>query len=173
MRRSPEEFNDSGIPMGYLITFRTYGTWLHGDRRGSVDRFHNIYGTPYLPPGPSRQRYERKLMKMPPVKLDSRRRAAVRRSLQETCSKRKWKLWVSNVRSNHVHSVVTAQCRSLTVLNVLKAHATRTMRESGCWSSEQTPGHIVAVGRNSGLRKISWTRLCMLNLNRATPCFNL
>ena len=108
--------------MGYLITFRTYGTWLHGDRRGSVDRFHNIYGTPKLPPSSSRQQYERKLMKMPSVKLNSRRRAAVKRSLSETCTKRKWTLWVSNVRTNHVHSVVTAHCRSLTVLNVLRAH---------------------------------------------------
>ena len=79
MHRSPEELNDSGIPLGYLITFRTYGTWLHGDPRGSVDRFHNIYGTPKLPPSPIRQEYERRLMKMPPVKLDlaaqNRRRA--------------------------------------------------------------------------------------------------
>ena len=125
MRRSPEEFNDSGVPMGYLITFRTYGTWLHGDPRGSVDRFHNIYGTPKLPPSPSRQRYERQLMKMPPVKLDSQRRAAVERSLGETCSKRKWKLWASSVRTNHVHSVVSAQCRSLAVLQVLKAPSAR------------------------------------------------
>jgi REP element-mobilizing transposase RayT len=63
-------------------------------------------------------------MKMPPVKLDSPRRAAVERSLVETCSERKWKLWVSNVRTNHVHLVVTAQSPSLTVLRVLKAHAT-------------------------------------------------
>jgi hypothetical protein len=124
MRQSSEEFNASGVPMGYLITFRTYGTWLHGDRRGSVDRFHNIYGTPKLPASPRRQENERRLMKMPPVKLDSRRRAAVMRSLRETCIKRKWTLWASSVRTNHVHSVVTAQCASLTVLRVLKAHAT-------------------------------------------------
>ena len=37
------------IPLGYLITFRAYGTWLHGDRRRSVDRFHNQYGTPDIP----------------------------------------------------------------------------------------------------------------------------
>jgi len=151
MRRIAEEFNDTGIPIGYFITFRTYGTWLHGDRRGSVDRFHNIYGTPMLPPNPNRERYERKLMKMPPVKLNSLRRSAVGRSLRETCSKREWKLWASSVRTNHVHSVVTAPCRSLIVLNVLKAHATRTMRESGCWSSERTPWAY------RGSRKKLWT----------------
>lgn len=26
-----QEFNDDNIPLGYLITFRSYGTWQHGD----------------------------------------------------------------------------------------------------------------------------------------------
>ena len=33
-------------PAGHFLTFRTYGTWLHGDARGSVDRFHNVPGEP-------------------------------------------------------------------------------------------------------------------------------
>src|SRR5688572_30293307 len=43
------DYFDEGIPFGYHITFRAYGTWLHGDSRGSVDRFHNRFGTPRLP----------------------------------------------------------------------------------------------------------------------------
>jgi hypothetical protein len=43
-------WNDTDIPLAHLITFRSYGTWLHGDKRGSVDRFHNQYKSPYLPP---------------------------------------------------------------------------------------------------------------------------
>ncbi|HEX9659180.1 MAG TPA: hypothetical protein VGA18_02730, partial [Rhodothermales bacterium] len=35
-------------PLAYLITFTTYGTWLHGDERGSVDPGHSIPGTPPL-----------------------------------------------------------------------------------------------------------------------------
>ena len=43
------KYNPFG-PMGYLITFNTYGTWLHGDARGSVDRHgKNIPGTPVIP----------------------------------------------------------------------------------------------------------------------------
>ena len=150
MRRS-EEFNNPGVPLGYLITFRTYGTWLHGDPRGSVDRFHNTYGTSKLPPSPLRQQYERRLMKADPVRLDAPRRAAVQRSLGETCTKRKWKLWVSSVRTNHVHSVVTAPCSSLTVLSGLKARATRAMREGGWWNSKRTPW------ADRGSRKKLWT----------------
>ncbi len=36
-------WNDTDIPLAYLITFRSYGTWLHGDERGSVNRFRNQY----------------------------------------------------------------------------------------------------------------------------------
>src|SRR5689334_19440827 len=41
-------WNDTDVPLGYLITFRCYGTWLHGDERGAIDRFHNRYKAPYL-----------------------------------------------------------------------------------------------------------------------------
>jgi hypothetical protein len=34
-------WNDTDLPLGYLITFRCYGTWLHGDDRGSIDRKAN------------------------------------------------------------------------------------------------------------------------------------
>ena len=43
-------WNDTDIALAYLITFRSYGTWLHGDDRGSIDRFHNRYKSPYIPP---------------------------------------------------------------------------------------------------------------------------
>ena len=86
------EFSDDHIPLAYFITFRTYGTWLHGDSRGSVDRLHNTYGTPRLPPNPLRRNYERGLLKRPPVKLTATRRAAVERGIRDTCKIRKW-LW--------------------------------------------------------------------------------
>jgi hypothetical protein len=35
------EFSNDRIPLGYFITFRCYGSWLHG-RAGSVDRFFTI-----------------------------------------------------------------------------------------------------------------------------------
>jgi hypothetical protein len=61
MSRPHREFSDDHTPLAYLITFRSYGTWLHGDPRGSVDRFHNVYGTPRLPPNSQREKYERRL----------------------------------------------------------------------------------------------------------------
>ncbi len=43
-------WNDTDIPLAFLITFRCYGTWLHGDQSGSIDRFHNRYKSPYIEP---------------------------------------------------------------------------------------------------------------------------
>jgi hypothetical protein len=56
-----EEFRVEHIPLGYLITIRAYGTWLHGTA-GSVDRFHNKYGTPRLPANEKRRQYNQRLL---------------------------------------------------------------------------------------------------------------
>ncbi len=146
-----QEFSDDHTPIAYLITFRSYGTWLHGDRRGSVDRFHNIYGTPRLPRNLPRERRERSLMTRPPVRLNAKRRVAIELGIRETCKIRKWELWAFNIRTNHVHSVVTATCGSKKVLAALKANATRTMREWNCWSSENSPWSY------RGSRRSLWT----------------
>ncbi|HWY68950.1 MAG TPA: hypothetical protein VNX88_09810 [Terriglobales bacterium] len=45
------------IPLAYLITFRCYGTWLHGDERGSIDRHQNQYQSPYIVPNPNWHTY--------------------------------------------------------------------------------------------------------------------
>jgi len=41
-------WNNTDTPLAYFISFRSYGTWLHGDERGSIDRFNNCYGEPAL-----------------------------------------------------------------------------------------------------------------------------
>ena len=46
MTPSHREFSDDHIPLAYFITFRSYGTWLHGDKRGSVDRLHRRFVLP-------------------------------------------------------------------------------------------------------------------------------
>jgi len=127
------------VPFGYLITFRAHGTWLHGDARGSIDRFHNRYGMPDIPPNERWHRYNELMTKLEPVNLDRTRRAAIGDAIKETCEFRKWKLYAENVRTNHVHAVVRAPCDPEVVLRALKANATRKMRESGCWTSTQTP----------------------------------
>jgi len=62
-------WNDTDIPLAYLISFRTYGTWLHGDKRGSIDRFHNRYRSPYIPPNEKWHRYNQEQLKTEPLIL--------------------------------------------------------------------------------------------------------
>ena len=104
-------WNDIDIPLAYLITFRSYGTWLHGDVRGSIDRKNNLYGTPKLEHNPTRKNYVRTILKRPPVLLDAARRRSVERAVRETCDKRGWILIALNVRTNQVHIVVSIGAR--------------------------------------------------------------
>jgi len=133
-------WNDTDTPLAFFITFRSYGTWFHGDERGSVDRHHNVYGTPRIPRNDTWRRISGTLAKHPPVKLDAQRRRSVKDTITDTCKKRGWYLAAVNVRTNHVHSVVTAPNSDPdTVLNAFKANATRKMREDGCWPNAHSP----------------------------------
>src|ERR1043166_5613554 len=139
MKRDYIDFADRSSPLGYLITFRCYGTWLHGDKRGSVDRHHQIYGTLGLQPSALRRQRDRDLLKQPPVRLNSQQRSGVEAAIRETCCIRRWQLWTVNVRTNHVHAVVSANKKPVAVLSALKANATRAMREAGLWTSALSP----------------------------------
>jgi len=133
-------WNDTEIPLAYLFTFRTYGTWLHGDERGSVDRFHNQYKAPYLSPDRDRLTHNLELLSHDIVKLDGPQRRVVRSAIRETCRTREWPLCALNVRTNHVHAVISIGATGAgRALNDLKAYATRRMRSKGCWMSERSP----------------------------------
>src|SRR5215831_10552001 len=105
MKRDYVDFQYRSTPVGYLITFRCYGTWLHGDERGSIDRHHRTYGAPGLPPSEMRRQRDRDLLKQAPVTLNANQRPVVEAAIRETCAIRKWNLRTVNVRTNHVHAV--------------------------------------------------------------------
>lgn len=132
-------WNDTDTPLAYLITFRTYGTWLHGDERGSFDRHNNVYGQPGIARNDTWKRIETKLQHRELVLLDAKRRASVEKAIGDNCSIRGWDLLAVNVRTNHVHTVIAASKSPELILNALKANATRQMREDGCWRSDSTP----------------------------------
>ena len=54
-------YEENEFPLAYLITFRTYGTWLHGDERGSIGRTGNArLGTVKIDPNvPLKEEMER------------------------------------------------------------------------------------------------------------------
>jgi REP element-mobilizing transposase RayT len=133
-------WNDTDIPLAHLITFRSYGTWLHGDKRGSVDRFHNQYQAPYLPPNANLLEYKMSLLSREITTLNAKQRESIENAIRETCDVRKWILRAINIRTNHVHTVVSiGTAKPERALNAFKANATRKMRENGCWPSEYSP----------------------------------
>ena len=125
------DFDDNEYPSGYLITFRCYGTWVHGDSRGSMDRRHNVYGTPKIVSNPALQRADSRQTKHAPVVLDFRQRATVEEAIREVCEYRKYALHAVNVRTNHVHSVVTANQKPEPILDAFKSYSTRALRRDG------------------------------------------
>jgi REP element-mobilizing transposase RayT len=133
-------WNDTDIPLAYLITFRTYGTWLHGDARGSVNRFRNQYKSRRLPPEPRWLEINTERLAGEIVLLNAVQRNCIEAAIKETCTFRKWDLLAINVRTNHVHTVASIGSKKPEIaLNAFKANATRRMRESGCWISDKSP----------------------------------
>jgi REP element-mobilizing transposase RayT len=118
-------------PLAFFITFSTYGTWLHGEATGSVDKDHNQFGTPLLPPDPAKHALKREKMSQSPYHLDDRRRAIVCSAIIEECAFRQWKLLALHVRSNHVHLVVAATCPPEAVMRSCKSRASRRLNEAG------------------------------------------
>ena len=115
-------------PLAYFITFTCYGTWLHGDDRGSVDRDNNVPGTPFLLPDSDRQSKE--ATNVAPYSLDDPHRQIALKAIVEIASKKAWTLWAAHVRSNHIHVVVTAASPVERVMNDIKAAVSRRLNKA-------------------------------------------
>ncbi len=140
-------------PLAFFLTFRTYGTWLHGDGRGSVDNAHNVFGTPLLDPDAPRMRRAAAAMKYAPLIFDDAMRGCVDESVVDTCRFREWVLVERAVRTNHVHAVVGYHgIAPEEMLQKLKARATRALRERRMVA----PARPV-WGDGPGSRRYLWT----------------
>src|SRR4051794_6620480 len=85
-------------PLGYLLTWTTYGTWLPGDARGWVDgRTHELHPSP----DPERERQGRERMREEAITLTPDQRNLVTTTIHDHCRIRRWELHAVNVRSNH------------------------------------------------------------------------
>lgn len=120
-------------PLAYFLTWTTHGTWLHGDERLSVDREHSRRGTPMLAPDPQRSASDEGRLTHHPFTLTPAGREIVDATIRRHCEVRRWKLPALNVRSNHVHVVVSCPESFLpeNVMNQFKAWCTRRLRQAG------------------------------------------
>ena len=112
-------------PIGYFLTWVTYGTWLPGDSRGWVEYRHG-----WQLPAPVLEAESAARMTEDACRLSERQRGAVEQQIDETCCHRGWHLHAVNCRSNHVHVVVSpGNARPKKVRTDLKAWATRCLKE--------------------------------------------
>jgi REP element-mobilizing transposase RayT len=115
-----------GDPIGYFLTWATYGTWLPGDARGWVEYKHG-----WQLPDPIRELEAKARMTEDACILTGEQRQRVEAQIAETCAHRGWTLHIVNCRSNHVHVVVTADVADPEKIRIdLKAWATRALKKT-------------------------------------------
>jgi REP element-mobilizing transposase RayT len=133
----------------WLLSNTTYGTWLPGDRRGSVTSVrdlrpsdeesssrveHDVPGEPWEDPLPSLERSARAQMKGPPIYLDVEKAEVLLKQFQETAAYRGWNLHAVAIMANHWHIVVEVadDPEPRKILADFKAYGTRALnREFG------------------------------------------
>ncbi|QKK07967.1 MAG: hypothetical protein HND58_07110 [Planctomycetota bacterium] len=122
----------TGPPLAYFLTWTTYGTWLHGDQRGSVDDAHNVFGHPVLEAQPHRAARTREGLAEQPFVMTARVRDVVDDAIRTHAEFRSWRVLGLNVRTNHVHLVIEANSHSPEqVMAQCKLWATRRLRDRG------------------------------------------
>lgn len=133
-------WNDRDTPIAYLITFRCYGTWLHGDERGSVNKFNNQYSSAFLKTNKTWETENRNKLRGEAITLNANQRKVVEQTIREVCKYKDWGLHALNVRTNHVHIVVsTGNNSAKSVLNAFKSYSTRNLKQNNLWNYEHSP----------------------------------
>ena len=133
-----ETFEQNPFPIAYLLTFRTYGTWLHGDTRYSVGRTkNNRYGGPKIQPSVPLQEQMTENRLFPVIILDDLQRKFVGEAISEVCEHRGYLSRAVNVRTNHAHAVVSAQVKPEKIVNDFKVYSTKRLRSERQFAADQ------------------------------------
>jgi REP element-mobilizing transposase RayT len=140
MNRDYIEFNDRSVALAYMITFRCYGTWLHGDERGSVGRRgSNIFGEPRIEPNSTLRQIDADHLVGTPFSLGTCERKIVEDAIREVCAIRGYSLFAMNVRTNHAHVVVNNCGKVERMMDSFKAYSTRALRQAGLICKDSKP----------------------------------
>lgn len=118
-------------PKAFLFTFVPYGTRLHGDERGTVDKFHNRFGEEFVPPNLTYESMRRAGLAEEPLLITPKMRGIIEDTILQHCEHRGWHHHSSNVRTNHIHAVLSADGDPDRMLADLKAYLTRALRRAG------------------------------------------
>jgi hypothetical protein len=111
------------------ITWGTYGTRLHGDPRGTVDRYNNEHGAPVVGFVEHRWEQEKSNLKFPPVVLTRPQMIHVEEQLPIVCERGYWKHIVGAAGPNHVHEILDATFDPETIRRLLKRWLGQSLTE--------------------------------------------
>ena len=126
----------------YHILWTTYGTWLPGDARGWVQK-----GNPFIQHAdPALEQRARKQMREDAIALSDAQRSLIEHTIREHCRIRRWPLHALNVRSSHIHIVVSADRDAREVMKQLKAWCSRRLSDAERLDTR-------AVARGAGRRR--------------------
>jgi REP element-mobilizing transposase RayT len=127
--------------IAYHITWTTYGTWLPGDFRGWIKANHNGIQAP------DRKLELQSLARMADdaIELTTSQRQLVEETIRRHCEIRNWQLYAVNVRTNHIHIVVTADRDPTEVMKQLKAWCSRKLSDDA--------GITTVVAKKAGRRR--------------------
>lgn len=121
------------------------------DERGSTNRFNNKYQTPHLEVNEIWENQNKAKLKSEDVALNARQRKIVEKTIREVCEFKDWALHAINVRTNHVHTVVSTGNHSVdSALNAFKSYSTRKLKENDCWNFSHSPWS------NKGSKRFLW-----------------
>jgi REP element-mobilizing transposase RayT len=110
----------SNQPLAYHITFGTYGTRLHGDPRGTVDRSRNKHGDPIIGRNVDWHNLEAGNLVGGPVVFDQDIRGRIEQAVGRVCDRGGWVCHAAACQTNHVHVLITSGDDSKLIRRLLK-----------------------------------------------------
>jgi REP element-mobilizing transposase RayT len=145
-------------PLAYHITFGTYGTRLHGDERGTVDRRHNRPGEPILGGNDCWRQADRSLLRFDPVLLTLRQRSHAEVIVPEICRKGGWRYHLAAAQPDHIHALISADADGKIVRRLLKRWLSQELSkfwpllEEQAWWAES--GSVKWIWNNDYFRNV-------------------
>ena len=94
-------------PLAYHITFGTYGTRLHGDERGTIDRAMNQPGDPIIGRDDAWHQLEENRLNFEPRIFGIEQMIQVERLIPGVCARGGWTYHTAAAGPDHVHNVIT------------------------------------------------------------------
>ena len=138
-------------PFAYFLTFTTYGARLHGDERGSWTRATGSNLSLPVESNEARLTFEQTEMAHEPIVFDDHARSVVDQAVHDVCLHREWQLLGLNVRTNHVHVLVSGSGKPEAMLQGFKSWSTKRLREDGLFP----PG--VRIWTRHGSTRYVWS----------------